>query len=91
MLNNYAWEIFKKCDDMACIQQALAWSKKTLEGKNAKEVMYLDTYANLLHKSGRTAEAIKIQEEAVALSGEKDDNGNLTKVLNKMKKGEKTW
>lgn len=90
-LNNSAWWLFEKCEDPKALKSALAWSKKTLEGETAKEVMFMDTYANLLYKTGKKQEALALETEAVTLSGEKDENGDLHKVLNKMKKGEKTW
>ena len=90
-LNNSAWWLFEKSDDPEALKSALAWSKKTLEGETAKEVMFMDTYANLLYKTGKKQEALALETEAVKLSGEKDENGDLHKVLSKMKRGEKTW
>lgn len=90
-LNNSAWWLFEKSDDPKALKSALAWSKKTLEGETAKEVMFMDTYANLLYKTGKKQEALVLETEAVKLSGEKDENGDLHKVLDKMKRGEKTW
>ena len=89
LLNTYAWTILADCEDMKCVESALKWSKKTLTGEGAKKVMYLYTYGNLIYKSGEKEEAIKFLEEAVKVSGEV--NGDLTMLLNKMKKGEKTW
>ena len=89
LLNTYAWTILADCEDMKCVESALKWSKKTLTGEGAKKVMYLYTYGNLIYKSGKKEEAIKFLEEAVKVSGEV--NGDLTMLLNKMKKGEKTW
>lgn len=90
-LNNLAWWVFEKNNDPKVLKSALLWSKMTLEGSTAKEVMFMDTYANLLYKLGRKQEAIELETEAVKLSGEKDNNGDFHKVLSKMKKGEKTW
>jgi hypothetical protein len=44
----------------------------------------MDTYANLLYKLGKKDEAIKVEEEAVALVKGGDPSMNLT--LEKMKK-----
>jgi len=62
---------------------------------------YIDTYANLLHKVGRTAEAIKWEEFAIVKLKETAKDGkkvasqgylNLYEDnLNKMRKGEPTW
>jgi hypothetical protein len=50
----------------------------------------MDTYANILYKLGRTNEAIKVEEKALALADESDKKG-YQDVIDKMKKGEKTW
>lgn len=88
MLNNFAWEVFQKSDDPKLLNMALSWSKASLEGTT--EPMFMDTYANLLYKTGKKEEAIKLEDEAVRLSGEKE-GGTFHKVLEKMKSGEKTW
>lgn len=90
MLNSYAWDIFESCEDRACILQALNWSKKSLE--NNEDPMYLDTYANLLHKSGKTKEAIAQMEKAISISKKAgEDTEGFEDTLAKMKKGEQTW
>lgn len=85
-LNNFAWNIFENCPDMKCVGDALEWSKRSLQGGD--NPMYMDTYANILYKTGKNAEAIAIEEKALALA-----NGDKTyqETLDKMKKGEKTW
>ncbi len=88
-LNSYAWVILSNCESQQYIDSALAWSKKTLTGEDPKKVLYSYTYSNLLYKSGKKEEAIKFLAEAVKLSGEVD--GDLAILLNKIKKGEKTW
>jgi thioredoxin-related protein len=61
--------------------------------------LYIDTYANLLHKIGRTSEATKWEEFAIVKLKEfvqdKDEVNGYSKMyeyrLDKMKKGEPTW
>jgi tetratricopeptide (TPR) repeat protein len=87
-LNSYARAIFDNCKDMACIKVALAWSKKSFDEK--ENPLFINTYANILYKLGKTEEAIKWQEKALATTS----NINKTayqETLDKMKKGEKTW
>jgi thioredoxin-related protein len=89
-VNSLAWTIFENCNDMACITATLNYSKKTFAENN--NPMYIDTYANLLHKAGKTEEAIVWQNKAIELvkkSGE--DSLEYEATLDKMKKGEKTW
>ncbi len=88
-LNNYAWSIFEKCDDMACVDKALAWSKQSLTG-NEKQHMFMDTYANLLYKAGKKKEAIEWETKAKDLATGDDAKG-YQENIDKMMKGEKTW
>ncbi|SKA12463.1 thioredoxin family protein [Sediminibacterium ginsengisoli] len=87
-LNSYAWTVFENCKDMTCVSEALDWSKRSFKDKD--NYMYMDTYANILHKLGKTKEAIEWQTKAMNLApdGEKK---TYQETLDKMKKGEKTW
>lgn len=87
-LNSYAWTVFDNCKDMTCVTEALDWSKRSFKEK--EDPAYIDTYANILHKLGRTKEAIQWEEKAVTLAaaGEKK---TYQDTIDKMKKGEKTW
>lgn len=87
-LNNFAWAIFENCDDPKCLESALAWSKQSLEKQD--NPMYLDTYANLLYKTGKTKEAITIQEKALALA-DSESKADYQATLDKMKAGKPTW
>ncbi len=90
-LNNYAWSVFENCKDMTCVAEALDWSRKSFKDKD--NYMFMDTYANILHKMGRTKEAIEIQKKALALIPEADTASRKAyqATLEKMQKGEKTW
>jgi thioredoxin-related protein len=87
-LNSYAWTVFENCKDMTCVIEALEWSKKSFKDK--QNPAFIDTYANILHKLGRTAEAIKWEEKAVSLA-EAGEKKTYQDTIEKMKKGEKTW
>jgi thiol-disulfide isomerase/thioredoxin len=87
-LNSYAWTVFEKCKDMTCVAEALEWSKRSFSDK--QNPMYMDTYANILHKLGRTSEAIEWQTKAIELADASSKKG-YQETLDKMKKGEKTW
>lgn len=88
MLNSFAWSVFENCNDPACIESALSWSKKSLE--SGEQAAYLDTYANLLYKGGDKENAVKWQEKAL-LAASADEKENYQTILNKMKAGEPTW
>ncbi|MBO9730209.1 MAG: DUF255 domain-containing protein [Chitinophaga sp.] len=87
-LNEYAWTIFEKCNDMQCIEQALEWSKRSF--KDQEIPAYMDTYANLLYKSGKKADALAWEEKALN-KAEGDEKKNYESTLEKMKKGDKYW
>jgi len=88
-LNSYAWAVFENCKDMTCVTEALEWSKRSFADN--PNPAFMDTYANILHKLGKTKEAIEIQEKAVALVTDDASKKTYQETLDKMKKGEKTW
>ncbi|ASZ12948.1 thioredoxin fold domain-containing protein [Chitinophaga pendula] len=87
-LNTYAWTVFEKCDDKACLEAALDWSKRSFEGNNSPAL--IDTYANLLYKLGRKDEAISWEEKAMNALPE-SDRADFNATINKMKNGQPTW
>jgi len=89
-LNDLAFAVFQNCQDPACVAEALNWSKRSVEGTKSEVPSYIDTYANLLHKSGKTGEAIQWEEKAISLVSN-DAKASFQATLDKMKKGEKTW
>lgn len=88
-LNEVAWEFFETVTDTNTLENALRWSKRSLEiyPNNPK---LLDTYANLLYKLGQTKEAISKEEEVLRYT-DKNGNKGFEETLRKMKAGEKTW
>ncbi len=64
-LNHIAWTYYENITDPKDLSQALTWSARSLEYE--RNGMSLDTYAHLLSRLGRKAEAIKTQQEAIAL------------------------
>ncbi len=83
-LNNLAWTYYENMPDKQDLTQALTWSAKSLDYKRVP--MYLDTYAHLLDKLGRKAEAIKIEQEAVdKTKAAGDDAADYEKGLAEMK------
>lgn len=83
-LNSIAWTYYETMSDPKDLNQALTWSAKSLEYD--RDPMYLDTYANLLSKLGRKAEAIKTQQEAITkLKAAGKDTADYEKTLADMK------
>ena len=88
-LNNIAWDVFLTVSDINVLQDALRWSKRSLEiYPNNPE--WTDTYANLFYKLGKKEEAIAKEEEAVQYAG-KDQKKGFEETVTKMKSGVKTW
>lgn len=91
-LNAVAWNCFLKMTDTESLLKALGWSKRSLEFTGNSVGAFLDTYANLLHKLGRTEEAIPWEEMAIEKGLlDEEDISSYKVALEKMKKGEPTW
>jgi len=90
-LNDVAWGFFEKAADTKALENALRWSKRSLEIYPDNH-MFIDTYANLAYKLGRKEEAITKETEALNIAkSEKSDTKFYEASLLKMKVGEKTW
>ncbi|WP_077923011.1 hypothetical protein [Spirosoma sp. 209] len=86
-LNNAAWEFYGMTKDPVFLGKALDWSKRSLEFREDPSSM--DTYAHLLYRLNRKAEAIDWQEKAVQKSKEFQFPSvtSLEKALQQMKDG----
>lgn len=90
-LNDVAWDFFEKVTDTKSLEDALRWSKRSMEIYPDNH-MFIDTYANLLYKLGHKEEAILKETEALNVAKSvKSDVKVYEKTLVKMKAGEKTW
>lgn len=97
ILNNYIYYyILTYSENKEYLQQGIEWMEYLLK-LNPTKSSWLDTYANLLYKTGKTAKAVEIQTKAIEqakLSSQKYKEAEikeLTETLGKMKKGIKTW
>jgi tetratricopeptide (TPR) repeat protein len=86
-INNVSWAVFEKVSDPAVLQFATAVSRYNVTCLDLTADAY-DTYANLLYKTGKKAEALKWEEKAVRESGNRKE---LAATLGKMQRGEPTW
>lgn len=83
-MNDICWNIFEKCDDIAVIKRAAALMK-TYNEQNPTWAT-VDTYANLLYKSGDVENAITQMEKAIALGKKEDvDVSSSEEALKKFK------
>jgi hypothetical protein len=84
-LNDLAWGYVEHMTDPADLQKALAWSARSLQAERLP--MFLDTYAQLLGKLGRKAEAIVIEQEAIdKLKAGREPTVAYEKVLAELKR-----
>jgi len=88
-MNNDAWLVFQKSQDAEELRIALKWSKKVIDSEATGN--YYDTYANILYKLGRKHEAIKLEEQALALPTGNGSLEDIKAALAKMKEGRPTW
>lgn len=89
-MNNYAWDIFKYCTNAEDLAFGLSYSLRSLAAAEKLNPEFIDTYANLLYKSGKTANAIAEETQAIGLavaSQKKPYKNNL----DRMKAGQRTW
>jgi len=91
LLNYSAWEVFRRSTDTIQLKKALEWSELSIKSQPTYPTQYMDTYANILYKLGRSAEATSMEEKAISMESAevltKDYKDNLIKI----KKGEPTW
>lgn len=90
-VNNLSWPLFEHVEDQNILKFACKMMKYKLENGDKNNIEAYDTYANLLHKAGRTKEAIEWEEKAVSMKNGQPDEKIYTNTLEKMKKGLPTW
>ncbi len=98
-INTHTRDLFLYSDDRDALALAIRMMEPVARGveQNATGYgffgpAYIDTYANLLYKVGRTAEAIAWEEKAVQLSPKDSFIWEAhTSMLAKMRRGEPTW
>jgi thiol-disulfide isomerase/thioredoxin len=89
-LNNYAWDIFEYCTSSEDLDFGLSYSLRTIATIEKPNPEFIDTYANLLYKSGKISNAIAKETEALELAGPLQKK-TFKDTLSRMKAGQKTW
>lgn len=67
-INGVAWDVFLNSKDKKLINSAIRWMEKLIAVDTIGVEYWMDTYANLLYKMGRTKEAINWEEKAINAS-----------------------
>lgn len=87
-LNNIAWDAYQHIDDTKIMAKAEQWAATAC--KLSPEYANMDTYACILFKNGKSLQAKKVAQEAIA-KGKKagedtsETQGLLTKINEKLK------
>jgi thioredoxin-related protein len=93
-LNNIAWDyVFLHSNDPLALQKAIRWMEDVIK-KDSTASYCIDTYANLLYKTGKVKRALLWEQKALQIARETNNVKNATEyeeTINKMKKGEITW
>lgn len=78
-LNNYSWYVFENTDEKAKLETAASWAKKSV----SLDPNYYnsDTYANILFKIGKYAEAQKWAEKAIEYAQKEGGDAPETEAL----------
>jgi len=86
-INNIAWYyLFMYSNNPVALKVALNWSRRSIEmAPTASD--YMDTYANLLYKTGDRQKALSWEKKALNLGGSADIRSNYEKMI----RGAKTW
>jgi len=85
-LNRAAWGFYETVSDKKALQEALSWSKRSLD-LSPDNTAFIDTYAHLLYKTGQPKEAMQWQQKAIDLAkvGEPEGVKGYEETLEKMK------
>jgi len=78
-LNELAWEYYLHHDDPDELQEALRWSRRSIDLKDI--YMFNDTYAALLFKTGHYKQARKYAERAIGQAGQTGQDAAETVAL----------
>jgi thiol-disulfide isomerase/thioredoxin len=94
MVNNMVYNvIFKYSTDIKQLKKGIAYMR-VLISKEKDDYVLIDTYANMLYKTGKRGQAISEQERALVLAKQKNDVDavkELNLALNKMLRNVPTW
>ncbi|MFX1707392.1 glycoside hydrolase family 2 TIM barrel-domain containing protein [Chitinophaga sp. CC14] len=89
-INNMTWYIYENVNDPIILEFAIDVLKYAIEKWDQSPEAY-DTYAQLLHKTKKSSEAIKWEEKALQLGKGTQYEKVYAETLQKMKAGLPTW
>lgn len=82
-INSFSWQVYEDCDDQKVIKKCLEWMKEVTNEEPT--YTYLDTYANLMYKSGNKKETRRISLLAIEAAKKEDKNTkSMEELINKL-------
>lgn len=91
-INAVTWILYENVNDTKVLEFATNIMKYAIENRPIYQIPEVyDTYANLLHKTNKSGEAIKWEEKALLLGKGTQDEKIYAETLQKMKSGLPTW
>jgi thioredoxin-related protein len=94
-INQYAFKIFLVCTDSSILNKALFWCDSAINTQFISDkANHMDTKASLLYKLGRKEDAITLEEEALKLAIDNQNEFLIKSFQNnlaKMKMDKVTW
>ncbi|NLR81432.1 glycoside hydrolase family 2 protein [Chitinophaga eiseniae] len=89
-LNNVTWVLYEHVSDPEVLKFARDVMKYAIENLDNSAEAY-DTYAQLLHRTNQSKEAIKWEEKALNMIKGTPNEKTFAETLQKMKAGQPTW
>jgi thioredoxin-related protein len=78
-INDLAWDIFLKCDNLTIIKKAIQWIDEIPASEMEWNIM--DTQASLLYKSNQSERAAIMAQKAIETAKQKGENAKDTEAL----------
>ncbi|RZK26182.1 MAG: thioredoxin family protein [Flavobacterium sp.] len=71
-ISSFSWEVVQKCNDLSVLQKCSEWMKELTDKKPTYAT--LDTYAQLLAKTGKKNEAVVAMKRAISIGKSTQEN-----------------
>jgi hypothetical protein len=88
-IDNLSYAVFEHVSEAPVLATAVRADHFSLVAQGENSAVQIDTYANLLYKSGRHRDALQWQQRAMELGGVRDRE--IAQHFEKMKSGQPTW
>jgi thioredoxin-related protein len=93
-INNMVYDvIFMHSDEPTALNKGIEFMEYLLD-RHWDHDTWIDTYANLLYKSGRKKEALKYEELALSIAKKRKDQVRINEyqeIIKKIRNGQPTW